>query len=558
MTESTSPAMAAYEEISPLRDKHAAVIWGDNEASPTELRDILADLDTGLTQLSTPLNRDLAEGNVFLRFRRFNFLIDKIIVLDRLGDPLTAIAAWQALEQIAWFDLTSLPNGGQRFRCLLDRPEAAGIRARLAAAQRWGTGAALASPYQETLPVEERIAGLSRIWTVARDGFVWFDHVPELDWDRAYLDAIPRVIATEATDAYYREFMRFMALLRDAHSNVYAPKELAARFYFRPGVHTAKVQGSVLVMEVIDRDLSKQGLRVGDEILSIDGIDVERYAQDHVAPYQSGSTPQDLEKRTYSYALLSGPAELHVQLGVRDQEGRQHILSAPRSGYQSPVRRRESFVLRNDGIAVLTASQFENDAAASLLDEHMPEVMSAKGLILDLRGNGGGSSHFGLELLRHLTEAPLPSMTSMYRESDALDRARSGIRSPIKWRTLEGSEPQPPRGHIFQGPVVMLVDARTFSAAEDTVAVFKLMRRGVIVGTATGGGTGQPWMFDLPGGGQARVCVKRDTYPDGTTFVGTGIVPDVQVQMTIEDVREGRDPVLDRAVREVSDKFVGC
>src|SRR5579864_2996903 len=95
LTESTSPAMTAYEEISPLRDNHAAVIWGDKEASPTELREILADLDTGLNQLSTPLNHDLAEGNVYLRFRRFNFLVDKIIVLDRLGDPLTAIAAWQ-------------------------------------------------------------------------------------------------------------------------------------------------------------------------------------------------------------------------------------------------------------------------------------------------------------------------------------------------------------------------------------------------------------------------------------------------------------------------------
>jgi carboxyl-terminal processing protease len=158
----------------------------------------------------------------------------------------------------------------------------------------------LGSPYHETLPVEERIVGLSRIWAVARDGFVWFDHVPDLNWDRAYLDAIPRMIATEATDAYCRELMRFMALLRDAHSNVHAPKELAARFYSRPGVHTAKVQGCVLVMEVFDRDLSQQGLRVGDEILSIDGIDVECYAQDHVAPCQSSSTPQDLEKRSYS------------------------------------------------------------------------------------------------------------------------------------------------------------------------------------------------------------------------------------------------------------------
>jgi hypothetical protein len=47
MSESTSPALAAYEAISLLRNKHAQVIWGDTEASPQELRALLKDLDTG-------------------------------------------------------------------------------------------------------------------------------------------------------------------------------------------------------------------------------------------------------------------------------------------------------------------------------------------------------------------------------------------------------------------------------------------------------------------------------------------------------------------------------
>jgi carboxyl-terminal processing protease len=143
-------------------------------------------------------------------------------------------------------------------------------------------------------------------------------------------------------------------------------------------------------------------------------------------------------------------------------------------------------------------------------------------------------------------------MISMYRESDALDRARSGKVAPIKWRSLGGSEPEPARDQIFRGRVAMLIDARTFSAAEDTVAVFKLMRRGVIIGTPSAGSTGQPWLFDLPGGGHARVCVKRDGFPDGTTFVGAGIIPDIHIPLKIQEVREGKDPVLERAVLELT------
>ena len=71
----------------------------------------------------------------------------------------------------------------------------------------------------------------------------------------------------------------------------------------------------------------------------------------------------------------------------------------------------------------------------------------------------------------------------------------------------------------------MLIGPQTFSAAEDFLVSFDVLKRGVIVGEASGGSTGQPMFMSLPGGGQGRICVKRDTYPDGTAFVGKGIAP---------------------------------
>jgi hypothetical protein len=56
-------------------------------------------------------------------------------------------------------------------------------------------------------------------------------------------------------------------------------------------------------------------------------------------------------------------------------------------------------------------------------------------------------------------------------------------------------------------------------------------------------------MLDLPGGGKARICVKRDTYADGTDFVGQGIRPTVEVKNTVAAVRNGTDPVLLEAQR---------
>ena len=96
-----------------------------------------------------------------------------------------------------------------------------------------------------------------------------------------------------------------------------------------------------------------------------------------------------------------------------------------------------------------------------------------------------------------------------------------------------------------------LTSAQTFSAAEDFAVAFRGMKRGIIVGEASGGSTGQPLFLDLPGGGKGRICVKRDTYPDGTAFVGVGVLPDVEAHPTVAGVRAGTDPVLDRALAEL-------
>jgi C-terminal processing protease CtpA/Prc len=77
---------------------------------------------------------------------------------------------------------------------------------------------------------------------------------------------------------------------------------------------------------------------------------------------------------------------------------------------------------------------------------------------------------------------------------------------------------------------------------------FELMQRGPLIGEPSGGSTGNPLQFELPGGGKARICAKRDTYPDGRSFVGKGIAPDILVAPTVADVRSGRDPVLERAL----------
>lgn len=553
-----TPAMQMYDEVSAARDQYSDVIWDGKPTTPEALRDIVRALEADIAKLDAPLATDLAEGNLYLRYRRYNLLCDLVRLHARLGEQAQALEAWRALSQMEWeagdasFEHSAAdPAKPDPDVAALKRLPAYGeIAAQRKVAEWWSNAPSIVTDYRAQLPVDERIAGVSLLWTNARNGFAWFDHVPDLDWDAAYREALKDAIAAPDTRAYYHGLMRFVARLHDGHSNVYFPKALWSE-YARPGVGTRLVGGKVLVTAVRDPKLREAGMRVGDELLVIDGVSVQDHVERNVRPYVSASTPQDADVRTYDYHLLMGDAATPVTLHLADEDGKAYDVVAPRSGYQvdrpgdTPL-----FEMRDDGIAVLHASQFEDAAALEAFRAASAQWSHAKGLVLDLRGNGGGSTGYGAAILSHLSPQPLPTTRSRYLDSAPYPQATRS-RPRMTWRNDFTGRNTPPALQ-YTGPVVMLIDARTFSAAEDTADLFQRMHRGKLIGMASGGSSGQPLGFPLPGGGSARICVKRDEAPDGTTFVGKGIQPDIRIEPTQADIRAQRDVTFARAVAELS------
>lgn len=433
-------------------------------------------------------------------------------------------------------DLASL-HGDPRFTQMVD---AARSQERL-----WARQPGQDLPFAPNLSDEAKIAGLSTVWSEARFNFAYFDRQPDLDWNQAYLDFLPKVRATTSTEHYYRVLMQFAALLKDGHTNVYPPEPLRDAFYGRPGLHTQWVEGAVVVTGIDDPALSAQHWRVGDVLLKIDAEDVGRYAQREIAPYQSASTPQDLQVRTYDYGLLSGRAGSQVRVTAKNAEGRQEerVLTRLTMAERSKLKTGGvSFKMRPDRIAVLTIDQFEDTEGTKTLLANLPLVNASKGLVIDLRANGGGSTP--VDLLQMLTREPIRGPLIRTRSYAAADRARGVLPG---WTDVAPFEVPADPAHQVEVPIAVLTSARTFSAAEDFVAMFAAMHRGITVGETTAGSTGQPLFFQLPGGGSARVCTRNDRAPDGTVFEGIGLRPTIPVSPTVQSIQRHVDIALERA-----------
>ena len=115
-----------------------------------------------------------------------------------------------------------------------------------------------------------------------------------------------------------------------------------------------------------------------------------------------------------------------------------------------------------------------------------------------------------------------------------------------------GRHHRTPKNAKINLPLVVLAGHNTASAAEDFLISLDRIKIATVVGDRTFGSTEQPLMLDLPGGGRARICTKRDEYPDGRQFVGYGIEPDIYVESTLDDFLKGNDATLKKGLEIIT------
>ncbi|HSH00157.1 MAG TPA: S41 family peptidase [candidate division Zixibacteria bacterium] len=401
-----------------------------------------------------------------------------------------------------------------------------------------------------SLDRQSRIYGLSLIWSESKHNYVNYDHLP-FDWDSLYLAYLPQVI--DATDdfAYYRLLQRFCAQLNDGHSAVYLPQELRAKWLRNFPIWVRLVEGRAIVTSVFSSEVRDAGITGGMEITYIDGTPIHQYAAENVRPYIFASTEENRDFRTYAYELFRGPRDSGITLTVRDDNNHSadHRFERSLKWDLWTERAPWTFEMLEDSIALLTVNTFDNNEFYAFFDSIYNDIYAARALIIDIRNNGGGSSSYGYHLLGHLVDKTFSGTTWHSRQE--IPKVNAGD-PDASWFMSRRPRFHPQADSIYYKPVALLIGNGTFSAAEDFAATFDYLDRGLLIGGRTGGSSGQPIRFDLPGGGQFKVCTERNSYPDGREFVGIGVLPNIEVKTTVADIRAGRDPQLARALAELS------
>ncbi len=193
--------------------------------------------------------------------------------------------------------------------------------------------------------------------------------------------------------------------------------------------------------------------------------------------------------------------------------------------------------LADDKIGYVYYGSFSSGVGENNLDYMFLHFKECKGLIFDVRDNGGGSMTFSDRIASRFLEEKMLTGYTQYKKGNGHN---------------DFTEPSPvylsPSDRIrWSRPVIVLTNRHSYSATNDFVNVMRLLPQVTIMGDRTGGGSGLPFSSELPNGWSVRfsACPVLDVNKQHTEF---GIDPDIKVSITGDDIMKARDTIIDAAI----------
>jgi C-terminal processing protease CtpA/Prc len=289
-------------------------------------------------------------------------------------------------------------------------------------------------------------------------------------------------------------------------------------------------------------DAEAQGLKPGDEVLSVDGF---------------RPTRATLWKMEYNYAVLRPQPGKRVMVRSPDGKERELALKAKVEKLDKAVnlvqvfneyeedrddeKKLPRFYQEGEGAdAVFIWKLREFGYTDSKVDEMISKARKTKGLVLDLRGNPGGAIKTLQRMLGYVFDHDV-------KIGEMKERKKS---KPLVAKTRGGEK-------VFKGQLVVLVDSDSGSAAELFSRIVQLEKRGTVVGDRSAGAVMvsnvRPGLLgDVSSGNMIpyglSVTIADILLTDGQSLEHVGVTPDVVLLPSAADLRDRRDPVLARAV----------
>lgn len=381
-----------------------------------------------------------------------------------------------------------------------------------------------------------RILSLLRLWNIVE---YWSPYRNQLDgdWQLVLREFLPRFVAADTRDAYELELLALVTRIGDGHANLWSNLDVRPP---RGGcywpVEVRFIEGRATVTAFTD-SLNGQasGLQIGDVIKTIDGRPVDALIKAW-SPYYSTSN-QTTRLQVIAHFLPRGDcgeSVLNIERGGASRTATIPRVAAGALKLMPHDRPGETFQLLSPEVAYLKLSSIRVQDIAGYVER----AAGTRGLVIDIR-------NYPSEFVVFALGGRLVRETTPFARFTMGDLSNPGA---FTWVPPVELAPLAPG---YEGKVAILVDDVSMSQAEYTAMALRAGPKAIVVGSTTAGADGNVSPIPLPGGLRTMISGIGVFYPDKKPTQRVGIVPDIVVTPTIDGIREGRDEVLEKALRHI-------
>lgn len=345
------------------------------------------------------------------------------------------------------------------------------------------------------------------------------------NWDKAYKTFNKEMEKAHSVSDLEKVVREMIGDVNASHTGFYPRKEKNYRYvrssylsveydysdYPEKGMKIAKAYKTGV--------LSKNfGIREGDILLSVNGEEI-------TAENPLNKMLFDKQDKKLELVFLRGKEKIKAEI--------KGLSWAQQGGmkYDSWVVEREEMVneLSKGKLGYLHIKEMNGESYDQFIKDLYSENYFKDGLIIDVRGNGGGNIHD--KLINVLTKKSYAMST-----------------------TIKRNEYYKAPRDAYEKPLVLLIDQDSFSDAEIFPQIFRYLELGVIIGMPTSGSVIGTVPFKLFDGSSMRMPRSGWFTKDGVNMEGNGAQPHIKINMTPEDIINDNDVQLKKAVSELLKK----
>lgn len=405
---------------------------------------------------------------------------------------------------------------------------------------------------KRTLSKAARIENFNILAEAIDRHYSFFTH-KRIDWGVVVERYRPWVEDTETAGEFYNLMSEFVAELGDFHSSLCNYHDAPSLGRYRPPMATRRIEGK-LVVTAADRNslVWKRGLRPGSVITRVDGKSVEEKIEEIAPLMRVYSSRRAFIEQAYR-SIIRGEQGTKVRLTFLTTSGSKRTATLTRT-YN---KRRDSFVVpfpvrkgnfiwfgtHPSGCGYIRIFTFKGRAEiAEEFDYALERLKATPALIIDVRDNPGGYGTAQKAIIgRLVSERTMVDIgyTKSGPGHEDFRKSNFYVEPAGKWQ--------------YTRPIALLTNAVTGSAADLFVTRMISTGRPITVGSTTHGNlTGIGFYVQLPCNLVVRVSSGYVCDTSGRIIETNGNQVQVPAELTIDDVVNGTDSVIERAVEELA------